>query len=475
MKIGIRIFVCYLIIFAACFYYSANWMKDKVRFRYLEGVEDPLVDQANILATMVGRDLEEKQFSTDRLYQVFDDVYRRRLSARIYEFDKTNVDMNIYITDKNGKVIFDAQNRDNVGADFTKWRDVRLTLEGAYGARSTRVSIEDPKSSVLYVGAPIYVRGDIAGVLTVAKPTTNINNFISNFKPEFYKVVSISMLAAIILSLLASWWITLPIKRLTRYANDIGEGKNVNIPKLDATEIGEMGKAFEKMKTTLEGKKYIEQYIQTLTHEVKSPVSAIVAAAELLEEKMPPEQQSKFLANIRNEAGRINDIVERLLALSALENLKMLSANEKVNLQSLMSEVLESKQPLLKRRGITIHCEIPAEITISGDKFLLHEALANLMQNAIDFSGNNEDIRITGRLENKSIKVIIEDRGPGIPDYALDKVFDKFYSLQRPETGKKSTGLGLNFVSQVASLHEGDIILENRDNGGTRAILSLPV
>ncbi len=475
MKIGIRIFVCYLIIFAACFYYSANWMKDKVRFRYLEGVEDPLVDQANILATMVGRDLEEKQFSTDRLYQVFDDVYRRRLSARIYEFDKTNVDMNIYITDKNGKVIFDAQNRDNIGADFTKWRDVRLTLEGAYGARSTRVSIEDPKSSVLYVGAPIYVRGDIAGVLTVAKPTTNINNFISNFKPEFYKVVSISMLAAIILSLLASWWITLPIKRLTRYANDIGEGKNVSIPKLDATEIGEMGKAFEKMKTTLEGKKYIEQYIQTLTHEVKSPVSAIVAAAELLEEKMPPEQQSKFLANIRNEAGRINDIVERLLALSALENLKMLSANEKVNLQSLMSEVLESKQPLLKRRGITIHCEIPAEITISGDKFLLHEALANLMQNAIDFSGNNEDIRITGRLENKSIKVIIEDRGPGIPDYALDKVFDKFYSLQRPETGKKSTGLGLNFVRQVASLHSGDIILENRDNGGTRAILSLPV
>jgi len=475
MKIGIRIFVCYLIIFAACFYYSANWMKDKVRFRYLEGVEDPLVDQANILATMVGRDLEEKQFSTERLYQVFDDVYRRRLSARIYEFDKTNVDMNIYITDKNGKVIFDAQNRDNIGADFTKWRDVRLTLEGAYGARSTRISIEDPKSSVLYVGAPIYVRGNIAGVLTVAKPTTNINNFISKFKPEFYKVVSVSMLAAIILSLLASWWITLPIKRLTRYANDIGEGKNVNIPKLDATEIGEMGKAFEKMKTTLEGKKYVEQYIQTLTHEVKSPVSAIVAAAELLEEKMPPEQQSKFLANIRNEAGRINDIVERLLALSALENLKMLSANEKLNLQSIMSEVLESKQPLLKRRGIAIHCEIPAEITISGDKFLLHEALANLVQNAIDFSAQNDDIRIAGHLENKSINIIIEDHGPGIPDYALDKVFDKFYSLQRPETGKKSTGLGLNFVRQVASLHSGDIILQNRDSGGTRAILSLPV
>jgi two-component system, OmpR family, sensor histidine kinase CreC len=112
---------------------------------------------------------------------------------------------------------------------------------------------------------------------------------------------------------------------------------------------------------------------------------------------------------------------------------------------------------------------------ISGDKFLLHEALANLVQNAVDFSGKNEEIRITGRLEGRSVKIIIEDHGPGIPDYAIDKVFDKFYSLQRPETGKKSTGLGLNFVRQVASLHSGDILLENRESRGTRAILSLPV
>ena len=474
MKVGIRIFVCYLIIFTACFYYSVNWMKDKVRTRYLEGVEDPLVDQANILATMVGQDMESGRFDTARLYQVFDGVYLRQLSAKIYEFDKTFVDMNIYITDKSGKVIFDAQNRANIGKDYIQWRDVRLTLSGVYGARTTRADPDDLKSSVLYVGAPIYVRGDIAGVLTIAKPTTNINNFIANFKPEFSKVVAISMFAAIILSLLASWWITLPLKRLTRYANDIGGGKNVKIPKLNATEIGEMGKAFEKMKTTLEGKKYVEQYIQTLTHEVKSPVSAIVAAAELLEEKMPPEQQAKFLANIRNEAGRINDIVERLLALSALENLKILPAGENIPLKPLISGVVESKQPLLRRKQIPVDCDISSDISISGDRFLLHEALSNLLQNAIDFSPKNEKIAITCRNENKCIKIMIEDRGPGIPDYALDKVFEKFYSLQRPDAGKKSTGLGLNFVREGVTLHHGEIVLENRESGGARAILTLP-
>jgi len=106
---------------------------------------------------------------------------------------------------------------------------------------------------------------------------------------------------------------------------------------------------------------------------------------------------------------------------------------------------------------------------------LLHEAIANLVQNAIDFSPPAGIISMICRSENKQVSIVIEDRGPGIPDYALDKIFDKFYSLQRPATGKKSTGLGLNFVREVALLHHGKIILENRKSGGTRAMLTLPV
>jgi two-component system sensor histidine kinase CreC len=70
---------------------------------------------------------------------------------------------------------------------------------------------------------------------------------------------------------------------------------------------------------------------------------------------------------------------------------------------------------------------------------------------------------------------MIEDRGPGIPDYARDKVFDKFFSLQRPDSGKKSTGLGLNFVREVTILHNGTVALENRPEKGALATLSLPV
>ena len=204
-------------------------------------------------------------------------------------------------------VIFDSQNKQNVGADYSNWRDVHLTLRGEYGARTTREDSGDPSSKVLYVGAPVRVNGDIAGVLTIAKPTTNINTFLKSAKPQIFKVGLLAAVVAVLLSYLVSLWVTRPIKRLTRYADDIRQGKRVEFPRLDRSEIGEMGHAFAKMQETLEGKKYVEQYVQKLTHEVKSPLSAIRGAAELLEENMPPDQRARFLNNIRHEANRIPD------------------------------------------------------------------------------------------------------------------------------------------------------------------------
>lgn len=473
MKLGLRIFLCYFIIFAVCFYFPISWVLDNLRTRYLEGVEDPLVDQANILASIAGHDMETGNFDPDRWEKIFKEVYSRSLSAQIYEFNKTDVDMSIYITDINGKNIFDSDNRDNIGKDFKKWRDVRLTLKGKYGARTTRKDPNDNKSSVLYVSAPIMVKGDLAGVLTIAKPTTNINNFIDNAKPRISRVGFIFLLVALVLSLLATLWIIKPINRLKVYAEDIRKGKRVTMPSLDNTEIGDMGNAFERMKEALEGKKYVEQYVQTLTHEIKSPLSAIRGAAELLEENVPPEKRDRFLENIRNEANRIQDIVDRMLELSELENRKELNSIEGVSLKGIINTVVESKQPLLMKKNLNTLIEIENDHFINGDSFLLNQAVSNLLQNAIDFSPENSQIKIILVSENDTPLLSIIDEGPGIPDYALEKIFNKFFSLNRPDTQKKSTGLGLNFVQEVAELHKGSVSIENQLEGGVKAVFRI--
>jgi two-component system sensor histidine kinase CreC len=281
--------------------------------------------------------------------------------------------------------------------------------------------------------------------------------------------------AAIFLSFIVSIWITRPIKRLTQYANDVREGNRAELPKLGRSELREMGLAFEKMREALEGKKYVEEYVQTLNHEIKSPLSAIRGAAELLEEGMAPEKRARFLANIRNEANRIQDIVDRMLVLSELENQRTLQKAETMSLGALIRRVLESKEPVISKKKLTIGVEAGDDIFVRGDPFLLHQALSNLIQNAVDFSPLKGRIELTARVEKGTVNVIIEDRGPGIPDYAREKVFDKFFSLQRPDTGKKSTGLGLNLVREVAVLHRGEIRLANLPEIGLRATLSLPV
>jgi two-component system sensor histidine kinase CreC len=91
----------------------------------------------------------------------------------------------------------------------------------------------------------------------------------------------------------------------------------------------------------------------------------------------------------------------------------------------------------------------------------IHQALSNLIQNTIDFSPAQGKIELTAQVEKRTVNFVVEGRGPGIPDYAKERVFEKFFSLQRPNTGKKSTSLGLNLVREVAVIHKGKVRLEN--------------
>lgn len=475
MILGKRIFFSYLLIFIVCFYFPIGWMIDNLRARYFEGVEDPLADQANVLATLAGIEMASGTFHPDRWTRLFNQAGERRLSAKIYKLMKTRVDVRIYVTDASGIVLFDSHVPDNMGKDFSKWRDVHLTLMGQYGARTSLADPDDPTSSVLFVSAPIIIKDKIAGVLTVAKPTTNIHYFLRVAKPQIIMISLGALIAVSLLSLLTAYWITRPIKRLTNYANDIRLGKRPEFPKLDRSEIGEMGFAFELMKETLEGKRYVEQYVQTLTHEIKSPLSAIRGAAELLTEEMPADRRERFQANIRNESLRIQQIVDRMLALAALENKKRLQKVERISLRSLTLTVLESLQPISTQKSISPVCDIDENLMVSGDSFLLFQAVSNLLSNAIDFSPRSGQIKITATSIADRVQVTITDEGPGIPDFAKEKVFNKFFSLQRPDTGKKSTGLGLNFVKEVAVLHGGDVRLENMEGHGCRAVMEIPI
>jgi two-component system sensor histidine kinase CreC len=473
MKLGTRILLSNLIVFGTCFYLLIQWVMGDLRVRYMEGVEESLVDQARVLAEYTADQLNTDQFSPQALHRIYQNAYQRRFAAQIYGLLKARVDVRVIITDAAGVVRFSSLAPAEEGGDFSQWRDVALTLQGRYGARATRDDPDDPLSTVLYVSAPIKAGGRLLGVLTVGKPTAAIDRFVQFAKVEVAKVGGLAAAAVLLASFVTTFWLTRPIRRLTLYAQAIRNGGRPAPPRLDRSEIGTMGKALESMREALEGKKYAEQYVQSFTHEIKSPLSAIQGAAELLEEEMPPDQRRRFIANIQTETRRIRTIVERLLRLSALETRKVLPRATRVRLKDLLTSITESLGPLLAKKRLALVDRIEPDRQVTGDAFLLRQALSNLIINAVDFSPAGGEIVVTSTRSDDVVRIVVEDSGTGIPAFAQEKIFEKFFSLKRPDSGRKSTGLGLNFVREVAQLHGGEIRLANRPQGGVRARLTL--
>ena len=477
MRLGTLLFLAYLGIFLVCFSYPVTRIARGLRVAYLESAEEPLVDEANLLAAFVARARHDGVLDAEALERVFADVASRRVDADIYDQHKDRVDVRVYVTDARGILLYDSAKVDPPGTDYAQWRDVHQTLQGRYGARIGRTGGDADAPSVLYVAAPILQEGDIVGVLTVAKPTVAVNAFLAAARPRVFGMIAASAGAAILLSLLASLWVRQQVGRLTRYADDVRQGQRVPFPRLAKTELRTMGQAFERMRASLDGQTYIAQYVQALTHEIKSPISAIRGAAEILEDpQVPPEKRRRFLANIQGETERIRNLVDRMLSLSELEVRRALPARAPVSLAGVVTSVLEALEAPVTRKGLTVDVHVAPELHVPGDEFLLRLALSNLVQNAVDFSPTNGKLAIAAASDSTGmVELGVTDQGPGIPEFARERVFEKFFSLQRPDSGRKSTGLGLNLVKEVATLHGGSVHLDNLPERGLRAVLRLPV
>lgn len=474
MKLRTRLALAFMVLIGVGFYSLVVWIVDDLQPHYLAAMEESMIDTATVLASSLDQPHADKAIDVSALRTVIGSAQRRMFSAKVYELTKQRLNIRVYVTDKTGRVVFDSEGGRAEGEDYSRWNNIVKTMRGEYGARTTRVVPTDPSTAVLHVSSPVRIGGEISGVVTICKPVDSVTLFMTTAKNKIIAASAVAALAVVLLGMVVSSWITRPIQQLTQHANAVRDGARTPLPRLGHNEIGELGAAFEEMRDALEGKQYAEHYVQTLTHEMKSPLSAIVGAAELLDEDMDPERRAKFLLNIRSESARIQNLVDRLLQLSSLENRKTLRDVAMVDLASLTHDVLEALSPVISTKQLTVSASQNGMVNVSGETFLLRQAIANLVQNAVDFSPIGGSLSLSVEGDDATVTVTIADTGPGVPDYALTKVFDRFYSLRRPDTGNRSSGLGLTFVREVATLHGGTVTLENVPSGGTRVCLSFP-
>lgn len=475
MRIGLRIFLGYFAIVALAGLLLSQVFLAQVKPGVRQAMEDTLVDMANVLAEIAADDLLAGRIADGHFAQAVRAIRGRDPGAAIWGFSKRAANYRIYVTDARGTVVYDSTGRD-VGADYSRWNDVYLTLRGRYGARSTPADPDDPDSTVMHVAAPIRdASGRIVGVLTVAKPNRVIAPFIERSQTIVLRWGAVLLGAALLVGLLAAWWLSRQLGLLRRYAQTVSAGERASLPRT-AGEFDELGRALETMRTQLEGKQYVEQYVHALTHEMKSPLAAIRASAELLEQPLPTDDRERFAAAIRAQSERLTLMIDKMLALAAVEHRQRLDDVRPVRVADLLDEAARDAQARLHGRQQRLDRHIDdAALEVAGDAFLLRQALVNLVENASDFAPIGSTIELHAARDGDSACVRVLDRGPGVPDYATPRVFERFYSLPRPDGGSRSSGLGLCFVAEVAALHDGSAALDHRDGGGTVATLRVPL
>ena len=469
MRIGMRLLLGYFLIVAIAAWFVLSIFVQEVKPGVRRATEGTLIDTATLLAEVGRNDLLSGDPLNGRLAQAFSQLHQRPFRANIGGIHKVRNEYHVYMTDAQGRVVFDSAGK-ALGQDYSRWNDVWLTLRGEYGARSTQSNPADPESTVMYVAAPVTDQGKIIGVLSVGKPNSAMAPVIKRSERRILWAGGALLGIALMIGLAVAWWINRSISALSRYADSVSGDSPLPLPDPGSSELRKLAQALENMRIRLEGKNYIEHYVHALTHELKSPLAAIRGAAEILRELPPPEVAVRFTDNILLQNARMQTLVEKLLKQARLEN-RIEITPVAINIGALFNRLHDARTAQIEAKKLTLTCPATSQV-VQGDAELLEQALGNLLDNAIDFTPYQGTIALTVREEGQRVLLCVTDSGGGIPDYAMERIFERFYSLPR-ENGMKSSGLGLAFVQEVARLHQGEIHIRNREEGGVEAMLEL--
>ncbi len=229
----------------------------------------------------------------------------------------------------------------------------------------------------------------------------------------------------------------------------------------------ELLEATEKLQTAL---------LNSISHDLRTPLVSITGALSSLEEASPAldeEVRRSLIETASEEAERLNRLVGNLLDISRLEAGAMHLHREACDVQELIGSSLEQIGTPLKNRQVKV--EISTKLSlVSVDFVLFSRVLVNVIDNALRYSPPEKPIQIKARTSNHSLEITVADRGEGIPLEDLERIFDKFYRVQRPDN-VSGTGLGLSISKGIVEAHGGSIRAENRRGGGAIFTVRLPL
>jgi signal transduction histidine kinase len=366
---------------------------------------------------------------------------KESLRPVLQAFTRSAIDTDVALLDAQGRVVLEA---------------------GEANLDVARVSAEAP------------VANSGGGRIRVRKATFGMVQLMSDVAPKVALLALMFAVASAALAVLIGGAVAIPIERLTRAAQRVAAGeRQAPLPEPRGREVRELTHALEQMRRELEERHALETFVADLSHELKNPVAAIRASAEVLTEGAldEPETARRFALRIRESADKLQQLTQDLLSLARLEARGVEMRDEPVDFGRIAREAVDAQSPLAQARSVALEIRGDGNSRVRGDPVWLRRALENLLGNAIQHSPNGARVVVEIDGDPKMLTATVRDQGNGVDDAIRGRLFARFATTRHGEGG---TGLGLAIVRAVAELHGGRAELRESSPAGAAFSLSVP-
>lgn len=351
--------------------------------------------------------------------------------------------------------------------------EARLLLSTALeGKTQVRSGLDGAGGSVFSVATPIELKGGTAGVIALTTVAGQIDQLVRVEREQVLQMFVIAILVSIGLSLVLASTIANPLSDLAAAA-ELGRDRNarkvspsrVRIPDLTARpdEIGRLSGAMRGMVSALyERIDANEQFAADVAHEIKNPLASLRSAVGTLYVAKTPDQRTRLLEVIEHDVRRLDRLVSDISNASRLDSELVKEDEEPFDLMRMLANLTEYLSQQAGEKGVEFIKDVPNDpMIIHGLEARLAQVFVNLITNATSFCDEGDAVRIWARRRDNRVLVVVEDTGPGIPEQALNKVFNRFYSERPEQQFGNHSGLGLAISKQIIEAHGGVIWAEN--------------
>lgn len=370
------------------------------------------------------------------------------------------------------------------GADFRVKELPNSTID--------RVLNNEVYHGLLHFPQETFVTGFFANELrnTIGVPLTHDNKQYALFlRPDikllfnemhilFGWLFASTIILSILMVIISTKYLVNPITKLTKATNSLAEGKfNVELDINRSDELGKLANSFSHMANQLEQFDDIrKEFISNISHDIQSPLSNIKGYTNLLgKDELPSEDKEKYITVINGEIERLSTLTKQLLLLSSLDQNEDIMKKKSFNIAEQLKELVRQYQWAVGEKGIMLSYSLP-DFEIVGDPLLLNTVWDNLLTNAIKYNKENGSIDIAIAKKDSSIIVTFQDKGIGLSENEIDRIFDRFYRVDTSRTHSvEGSGLGLSIVSSIIKLHNGKIDVISEENKGTIFSVTLPI